>query len=95
MSKEVLIIKQDLIFNLLERVNRIEGKIDKLLPEIKDMSKYLASARESLSCKQPKNHKREGKLPRKQPKKKTEPRMKEKTMPIQDGLGRVTFGVEK
>ena len=38
----------------------------------KDISKPLTSARLSTSCEQPSNHKRIGKMPRKQPKKKEE-----------------------
>lgn len=56
--------------NMLERLNRIEGKIDKLIPELRDVSKCIASMKESMSCANPANHGRIGKMPRKQPKKK-------------------------
>ncbi len=47
--------------NILERLNRIEGKIDKLIPEVKNNSKLLTEAKELTN---------KGKPPRKQPKKK-------------------------
>ena len=57
-----------------ERTDRIEKKLDQLMafviPAIEDMTKHLKSARLSTSCAQPSNHKREGKMPRQQPKKK-------------------------
>lgn len=40
------------------------NKLDKLLPQMEDNSKYIASMRESNSCRQPSNHGREGTLPR-------------------------------
>jgi len=53
-----------------DQLNRIEAKLDKLLPEKEDKSKCTVSARLSTSCEQPSNHGRIGKMPRKQPKKK-------------------------
>ncbi len=49
---------------------RIEAKLDKLIPEVRDVSKCIVSMRESMSKAQPSNHGRIGKMPRKQPKKK-------------------------
>ena len=54
--------KLDTDFTTLSYVlGRIEGKIDKLIPEVKDVSKHLAEAKELAN---------KGKHPRKQPKKK-------------------------
>lgn len=50
--------------------NRLFNLEKHLIPVIKDISKCIVSMRESMSCANPKNHKREGKMPRKQPKKK-------------------------
>ncbi len=55
---------------LMQKLNIIEGKLDKLIPEVRDVSKCIVSMRESMSKAQPANHGRIGKMPRKQPKKK-------------------------
>ncbi len=49
---------------LVDTILRLERKIDKLIPEVKDNSKSLASMKESLSCVQPSNHGRKGTMPR-------------------------------
>ena len=43
------------------KLNRLESKLDKLIPEIRDVSKHLAEAKQTAN---------KGKKPRKQPKKK-------------------------
>ena len=52
------------------RLFTIEKKVDKLIPEVRDVSKCIISMRESMSKAQPSNHGRIGKMPRRQPKKK-------------------------
>ena len=70
---------------------RIEAKLDKLIPEVRDVSKCIVSMRESMSKAQPSNHGRIGKMPRKQPKKKERNPLGNKRTPIpmQDGYGRI------
>ncbi len=67
----------DAIIENRHRIDKLSEKIDKLLPEVRDVTKCIVSMRESMSCANPANHGREGKMPRKQPKKKT----------VADGLG--------
>ena len=52
------------------QLDKIEAKLDKLLPEVRDVSKCIASMKESMACANPA---RKGKMPRKQPKKKERP----------------------
>ena len=50
----------DMQIGIIDRLDRIEGKLDKLIPVVRDVSKYLAEAKELAN---------KGKKPRKQPKK--------------------------
>ncbi len=56
--------QEETIWDIQTRVIRIEKKLDKLIPEIRDVSKCIVSMRESMSCVQPSNHGRKGTMPR-------------------------------
>ena len=54
----------DRMIRIEYKLDRVEKKLDKLIPEVRDVSKYLAEAKQTAN---------KGKPPRKQPKKKDNP----------------------
>lgn len=84
--------QEETVWDTQTRVIRIEEKLDKLIdfviPAIRDVSKYLAEAKQTAN---------KGKPPRKQPKKKYTGLSREKNPlgnkriipPMQDGCGRI------